>query len=78
MIKFIAGNLLGLGLSEGNIRALKMGNPIHIDLREIGQQNLSNTKQVLVFYGETEDKIKEINKEKDPEIEKLLSQLKNL
>ena len=51
MIKARAGNALIFGLSEQNIKLLKQGMPIHIDLKEIGIANGS----ITIFYGPTED-----------------------
>jgi len=49
MVKFRAGELLGFGLSAENIRRLQQGEPIYIDLTEMGM-----TGKVLIFYGKTE------------------------
>lgn len=50
MIKFRKGNLLGFGLSEENIKRLKEGKPILVNLDEMGIPNC----QLAIFYGETE------------------------
>ena len=54
MIKFKAqgsdGPLLGFGLSEENIQKLKQGQPIAVDLAEMG----CSRGRVLIFYGRTE------------------------
>lgn len=53
MIKAIAGNgknrLLIFGLSAGNIERLKKGQPIDIDLTEMGLEG-----RAVIFAGETE------------------------
>lgn len=51
MIKARSGTSLIFGLSEENIKLLKEGKPIHIDLREIGIAN----GNITIFYGPTED-----------------------
>lgn len=60
MIKFRKENnngvtLLGFGLSEENIKRLKQGEPIYFHLDELGIEG----HDVLITYGETEDKIME-------------------
>lgn len=54
MIKFKAdgqdGPLLGFGLSENNVRELKKGRPISVDLREMGLPG----GRLMIFWGETE------------------------
>lgn len=60
MIKFLVngkngGQLVGLGLSEGNIKNLKEGKPILIKLDELGIEGID----VLIHYGETEEAIVE-------------------
>lgn len=50
MIKAKAGDTLVFGLSEMNIRALKDGKPIMVDLGDIGGKG-----KVVIFYGVTED-----------------------
>jgi hypothetical protein len=42
-------SLLIFGLSKGNLKLLKQGRPIHIDLSEMGLPG-----EMLIFYGETE------------------------
>jgi len=58
MVKFLAGSdketILGFGLSEENIKALKEGKPISIDLSEMG---IKDTR-AMIFYGETEEDMK--------------------
>ena len=44
--------LLMFGLSEMNIQKLKEDKPIFIDLKELGLEG-----GVLIFYGETEEKM---------------------
>lgn len=67
----------------GALGHLKAREAKEIFLESLMDFNLDVRKSALQAIIElnisiTEDKIKEINKEKDPEIEKLLSQLKNL
>ena len=56
MIKFVAnkdgpgGPMIGLGLSRDNVRLLKEGRPIVVELAPLG---LSPGK-VMLFYGKTE------------------------
>lgn len=57
MIKFKTaddkGNVkLGFGISEENVRLLKQGKPILINLREMGID-----AEVMIFYGKTEKDI---------------------
>ena len=58
MIKFMAGSdketLIGFGLSEENIKALKEGNPISIDMSEMGFKDT----RAMIFFGETEEDMK--------------------
>ncbi len=49
MIKFRIGNLLGFGLSEGNLRLLREGRPIHIHGAQLGCAD-----DFLIVYGATE------------------------
>lgn len=53
MIKLMASEegvpLFGFGLSENNIKELKKGRPIRIDLKSMGAHGT-----VLIFYGKTE------------------------
>lgn len=53
MIKFIGGNendpIIGLGLSFKNLKKLKQGQPILIDLVELGLVG-----NILIFSGSTE------------------------
>ena len=68
MIKFLAGSdketLVGFGLSEENIKALKEGKPISIDMSEMG---IKDTR-VMIFYGETEEDMeKELSSFINPE-----------
>ena len=53
MIKFRAGNKIGFGLSEVNIKKLKEGKPISIDMGEMGFPGIS----AMIFYGETEEQM---------------------
>lgn len=60
MIKFVkemknGSTLLGFGLSDENISRLKEGKPIYFHLDELGIEG----HDVLITYGETEDKIME-------------------
>lgn len=54
MVKFKAGQLIGFGLSEKNIKLLKQGKPIKIDLTTLGLPG-KEVKDVLIFYGKTEN-----------------------
>jgi hypothetical protein len=54
MLRAIAGELLFLGLSEENIRQLKLGRPIDANFTELGQK-----VRIIVFYGETEEQMRE-------------------
>lgn len=57
MIKFRAstddGFILGFGLSEENVKRLKQGKPILIDLDEMGIHG----GKLTIFYGKTEAKM---------------------
>ena len=53
MIKFKAGDLIGFGLSEGNIQKLKEGKPIAINMQEMGIENM----RIIIMYGKTEQDI---------------------
>lgn len=50
MIKFKGGNLIGFGLSEDNVKNLKQGKLIYINMEEMGFNDI----QVMIFYGKTE------------------------
>jgi len=54
MIKARAGELVIFGLSALNLERLREGRPIKIEMSELG---LPGT--VLIFYGETEEKMRE-------------------
>jgi hypothetical protein len=54
MVKGVKGNLIFLGLSEENIRRLKLGDPIKFNMKQLG---LPVDYDILIFYGETEDKM---------------------
>lgn len=58
MIKFVSTKpngtkLVGMGLSEENVKRLKEGKPISFNLDELGFEGLEG----LIFYGETEESI---------------------
>ena len=53
MVKFRADGLIGFGLSEANVKKLKEGSPISIDMDEMGFPGI----KAMIFYGETEEKI---------------------
>lgn len=69
MIKFATrtrerGLLLGFGLSEENLRLLREGKPIRIDLGKMGLMK----GEILIFYGKTEaEMVKEIKSYIGPE-----------
>jgi hypothetical protein len=50
MIKFRMGNLIGFGLSEGNLRMLREGRPIHIEGAHVGTEPID----FIIMYGATE------------------------
>lgn len=63
MIKFAVntkekGLLMGFGLSEGNIERLKAGQPIMINLEDMGLMKGS----IMIFYGKTEAEMAEMLK----------------
>lgn len=53
MIKFKAGSdedpIFGFGISEGNVKRLRKGQPIAINMDEMGANGT-----VYIFYGKTE------------------------
>lgn len=51
MIKFLAGDIVGFGLSQENVKRLKLGQPILVKLRDMG---LDSDLRVTIIYGETE------------------------
>lgn len=53
MVKFRAGETIGFGLSEENMRLLKEGKPIKVDLTELGLPG-KEVRDVFIFYGKTE------------------------
>ena len=57
MIKFTAksskGTLIGIGLSYENLKKLKKGKPLYIDLTKLGERE----GELLIFAGETEEKM---------------------
>jgi len=54
MIKFRAGELLGFGISEENVKRLKAGQPIKINLAEMGLSG-----EMLIFYKPTDEELVE-------------------
>jgi hypothetical protein len=54
MLKATAGDHIFFGLSEMNMVKLREGKPIKIDMSELG-----GTGIVIIFYGETEEKMRE-------------------
>jgi hypothetical protein len=54
MLKAKAGNTVFFGLSETNIVRLREGKPIKIDMYELGLFG-----SVIIFYGETEEKMRD-------------------
>lgn len=61
MIKFLVDGkngvkLIGLGLSEGNIKRLKAGDSVYIHLDELGFEGLDLT----IIYGKTEKSIVDV------------------
>jgi hypothetical protein len=54
MLKARANDYIFLGLSEVNVQRLREGKPIRAELADLG---VSGT--VIIFYGETEDKMRE-------------------
>lgn len=58
MIKFTSTSknktLIGLGISEGNVRMLKEAQPILVNGAELGFDWL----EILIFYGRNEDELK--------------------
>lgn len=54
MLKARSGKTLIFGLSAKNIELLMQGRPISFDLSDIGA-----TGRVLIFYGRTEQEMKE-------------------
>lgn len=54
VIKFRAGDLLGFGISEENVKRLKAGQPIKINLAEMGLSG-----QMLIFYKPTDAELVE-------------------
>lgn len=61
MIKFIAEKLIGFGLSAGNIKLLREGRPIKIDMSSLGPLPKARLTDytVVIFYGETEKEMTE-------------------
>ena len=55
MIKFTSkgkkGTLIGIGLSYENLRRLKKGKPIYVDLTKLGEEQ----GELLIFAGKNED-----------------------
>ena len=54
MIKARAGEHVFFGLSERNLELLRQGKPIKVDLGDLGLAGC-----VVIFYGETEEKMRE-------------------
>lgn len=52
--KLSNGDLV-FGLSEENVRRLKEGQPVKINLKDMGLED----RNILIVYGETEEKIYE-------------------
>ena len=64
MIKFSATDsetgrvIFGIGLSHGNVVKLMLGQPIHFNAEELKMSELK-MNEILIFVGETEEKMKE-------------------
>lgn len=54
MIKARAGDVLFFGLSERNLELLRKGRPIKVDLTD-----LDRSGSVIIFYGKTEEAIRD-------------------
>jgi hypothetical protein len=54
MLKAKAGDTVLFGLSETNMVRLREGKPIKIDMSELGLPG-----SVIIFYGETEEKMRD-------------------
>ena len=54
MLKARAGDTVFFGLSARNLELLRAGRPIKIDLQDIGM-----TGTAIIFYGETEEKMRD-------------------
>ncbi len=50
MLKFKAGDLIGFGITDENIKNLKDKKPIMVDMSELGLEG----KNIMIFYGKTE------------------------
>ncbi len=62
MIKFLGaspdGPVIGLGLSNANVRLLQQGNPIHVKLADLNMKG-----HIIIFYGDTEDDMRRMLEE---------------
>lgn len=71
MVKFIAkdsaGSLIGLGLSEQNLRKLREGLPIYANGKEMGLSH-----NIYIFYGKTDDDMFDMMKNKISDKTKIL------
>ena len=54
MIKTASGNMAILGLSHENLSRLKEGEPIKLNLKDVGLHDV----EILIFSGETEESMK--------------------
>jgi len=63
LIKFTTmgdrSTLIGLGITEENVRRLKEGDPIFIKGKELGFDWL----EIIIFYGQDEDRLTKMIKE---------------
>lgn len=62
MVKFAAlkkdgGAFIGLGITEENVASLKEGRPMMIRISELGLPATISQADVMLFYGETTEKI---------------------
>lgn len=65
MIKFSARGaageiIVGLGLEAGNLAKLQAGQPVRVRLSDLGYVGAVGAVQVVIFYGETKEKISEM------------------
>tara|TARA_Y100000310_G_C20698531_1_gene827509 strand:+ start:6008 stop:6274 length:267 start_codon:yes stop_codon:yes gene_type:complete len=47
--------LVGLGITKGNVKRMKKGDPIRVPMKALG---LNSDITLFIFYGETEQRLK--------------------
>ena len=55
MIRFVAEHVIGLGITEENVKRLMKGQPIRVTFESLGFKG--DPREIVIFYGPTEQTI---------------------